>query len=75
MLLPLSAWQTDLDIPPYESSAPVYATFAADTSLDQIRRIAGAEFVELYLVTSDQLDARYLPWDRQWMAWVRFPTQ
>ena len=75
MLLLLSEWQADLDIPPYESSAPVYATFSADTSLDQIRRIAGAEFVELYLVTDEQLDARYLPWDRQWMAWLRFPPQ
>jgi len=75
MLLPLSEWATDLDVPPYESSAPVYAVLSADTSISQIHRIANAEFVELYLVAGDELDARYLPWDRQWMAWRGFPAK
>lgn len=75
MLLPLSEWQANLDIPPYESSAPVYATFAADTSISQIHRIADAEFVELYLIEGDELDARYLPWDRLWTAWRSFPPE
>lgn len=75
MLLPLSEWTTDLDVPPYESSAPVYAVFSADTSISQIQRIANAEFVELYLVAGDALDARYLPWDRQWLAWRGFPAE
>lgn len=75
MMLPLSEWKTDLDVPPYESSAPVYAVFSAETSISQIHRIANAEFVELYLVAGDELDARYLPWDRLWMAWRGFPAE
>jgi hypothetical protein len=75
MLLPLSEWQMDLDAPPYQSSAPVYAVFSAATSISQIHRIADAEFIELYLVDGDDLDARYLPWDRLWVAWRGFPTE
>lgn len=75
MLLPLSEWQTDLDVPPYESSAPIYAVFSADTSISQIHRIAAADFIELYLVAGDDLDARYLPWDRLWTAWREFPAE
>ncbi len=75
MMLPLTAWETDLDLPPYESPAPVYATFSAATTVDQIHRIADAEFVELYLIAGDALDARYLPWDRLWTAWREFPPQ
>lgn len=75
MLLSLSEWQTDLDVPPYESSAPVYAVFSAATSISQIHRIAAADFIELYLVDGDELDARYLPWDRLWLAWRGFPAE
>ncbi|MDH3439550.1 MAG: hypothetical protein OEM63_02270 [Gammaproteobacteria bacterium] len=75
MSLPLSEWQTDLDVPPYESSAPVYRVFSADTSISQIHRIADAEFVELYLLAGDELDARYLPWDRLWTGWREFPAE
>lgn len=68
MVLPLGEWDTTLDMPPYDSTAPVYATLAAHTSLDQIRHIANANVVELYFVTKTENTARYQHWQGAWTA-------
>ena len=72
MFLPLTEWDMTLDMPPYETSAPVYATLAAPTSLDQIHRIAAADAVELHIVTVDDATARYQTWQGDWTSWSAF---
>ena len=74
MVLPLITWDTALDISPYVSSAPVYATLAAHTSLDQIHHIANANVVELYFVVDAENTARYQRWQGEWMAFSDFAS-
>lgn len=73
MVLSLSDWDTRLDIPPYESEAPVYAMLAAQTSLDQIHRIARATSVELHIIATESDAARYEAWEGSWSSWDGFP--
>jgi len=72
MVLPLVEWDTTLDHPPYNSTTPIYATLAAHTSLDQIRRIASASAVELHLVVAAGNTARYQSWQGEWTAFSEF---
>lgn len=75
MVLPVSRWPHDLDVAPYVTHAPVYATLAAPASLDQIHRIAGADSVELQLILPSQQSAVYRAWEGSWQAWTRFPEE
>ena len=75
MLLPLVDWDTRLDTPPYATTAPVYATLAAPTTLDQIHRIAAADAVELHMIVDDNDAARYRTWQGNWSAWSSFPDE
>lgn len=72
MILPLSEWNSDLDVPPYAGSTPVYASLAARASLDQIRRIAGAQSVQVRIVTASGRALAYRHWDGEWPAWASF---
>ncbi len=71
MLLPLVYWSTDLEQSPYETAAPLYATFAAHASLDQIRRISSAESVEVHLVSASGTTRRYQKWQGDWSSWSK----
>ena len=68
MVLPLRKWDTTLDIPPYDSTAPVYATLAAHTSLDQIHRIASANEVELHFIIDTGNATHYQQWQGAWSS-------
>ncbi|MBT8079897.1 MAG: hypothetical protein KJO31_15065 [Gammaproteobacteria bacterium] len=72
MALSLAAWNTRLDHPPYDATAPIYAVVAATTSLDQIARIAAADSVELHLIAEDNVTAHYRPWQGTWASWSAF---
>ena len=67
--LPLVDWMPGLDSPPYETAAPLYSTFAAHASLDQIRRIADAESVEVHFVSESGANRRYRKWQGDWSSW------
>ena len=69
MLLPLVNWATDLEQSPYDTAVPLYATFAAHASLDQIRRIATAKSVEVHLVSASGMTRRYQKWQGDWASW------
>ena len=71
MLLPLAHWAADLEQSPYETTAPLYATFAAHASLDQIRRISSAESVEVHLVSASGTTRRYQKWQGDWSSWSK----
>ena len=75
MFLPLVEWDTALDTPPYAATAPIYATLAASTSLDQIHRIAAAESIELHIIASSDAAARYQTWHGDWHSWSTFPAE
>ena len=66
-------WNTDLDVAPYASPAPVYATLEVSTTLDQIRRIAAAETVELHLIAATNANSQYQFWKGDWGEWQKFP--
>lgn len=68
MVLPLQQWDTTLDIPPYDSTAPIYATLAAHTSLDQIERIARANDVEVHFIVDTGNAAHYQQWHGAWSS-------
>lgn len=70
MVLPLVEWDTTLDIPPYDSTAPIYATLAVHTSLDQIHRIANASAVELHVAADAGSTARYRRWQGTWTTFT-----
>lgn len=72
MELPLVEWDTTLDVAPYDSTVPTYATLAAHTSLDQIHQIATANAVELHLVVGPGHTARYERWHGEWAALAAF---
>lgn len=74
MILPLSAWDTRLDVSPYVGTAPVYAKLSAQTSLDQIHRIAAAQSVELLIVADTDFIAQYQTWEGAWTSWSEFPA-
>ncbi len=71
MLLPLVHWTADLEQSPYETAAPLYATFAAHASLDQIRRISSAASVEVHLVSASGATRRYQKWQGDWSSWSK----
>lgn len=73
MQFPISAWNTDLDVPPYASTAPVYATLEVSTTLDQIHRIAAAETIELHFIESTNANSQYEYWNGDWAEWQKFP--
>ena len=73
MYLPLAEWDTPLDAPPYATTAPVYATLAAPTTLDQIHRIAAASAVEMHVIVGTNTAARYQAWQGDWASWSSFP--
>ena len=75
MILPLSVWDTSLDLPPYHATVPVYATLMAPTSLDQIHRIAAAKSVELHLIAGVDSAHRYRAWQAAWSTWSEFPNE
>jgi len=70
MTLPLVEWAKDPDQPPYKTSAPLYATFAARISLDQILRIAGASSVQAHFVSTSGGSRRYRLWQGDWTSWT-----
>lgn len=72
MLLELDTWSTSLDSSPYATVAPLYATYAARASLDQIERIAGATNVEALFVTEHGTVERYRAWEGDWGNWTLF---
>lgn len=72
MVLPLREWDTTLDSPPYDSTAPIYATLAAHTSLDQINRIATANEVELHFIIDTGNVAHYQQWQGAWSSLSNF---
>lgn len=74
MVLPLVEWDTTLDIPPYDSPAPIYATLAAHTSLDQIHRIANANVIELYVAAGATSTARYQRWQGTWTTFTELAS-
>ena len=73
MIMPLSEWDTSLDIPPYKSSLPVYETLMASTSLDQIHRIAEAESIEIHMIGDTDSAFLYQAWHGAWSTWSEFP--
>ena len=73
MILPLSEWDTSLDIPPYPSTVPIYETLMASTSLDQIHRIADAESIEIHMIADADNAVRYQAWHGTWSTWSEFP--
>lgn len=75
MILPLSEWATSLDVPPYQSTVPVYVTLMAQTSLDQIHRIAEAKSVEIHVIADTDTALRYQAWQGTWSAWSAFPGE
>lgn len=75
MILPLSEWDTSLDVPPYQATVAVYAALMAPTSLDQIHRIAAADSVEIHVIADTQSAVRYRAWQRTWSTWSQFPDE
>lgn len=73
MQFSIGTWNTDLDVAPYASTAPVYATLEVSTTLDQIRRIAAAETVELHLIADTNANSQYQFWKGDWAEWQKFP--
>lgn len=69
MKLPLSEWSMTLDEPPYRSTVPIYATFSAHASLDQIQRIASANSVAVHIVTDSGQTTHYQRWHGAWQEW------
>ncbi len=74
MFLPLTVWDTRLDAPPYTTTAPIYATLAAPTTLDQIHRIAAAENIEMHIIAKSDA-VRYQTWHGDWESWLTFPPE
>ncbi len=73
MEFPIGTWNTDLDVAPYESTAPVYATLEVSTTLDQIHRIAAAETIELHLIAATNANSQYQFWKGDWAGWQEVP--
>lgn len=72
MVLELTDLSTELDEPPYETSAPLYATLTARASLDQIERIANGETIETHFISSSGTATRYQMWGGDWSSWSLF---
>ena len=69
MTLSLREWHTELDNPPYETAAPLYATYAARATLDQIRRIADATLVDVHMMSGTGRSGHYRMWQGEWSSW------
>ena len=69
MTLLLADWNAGLDQSPYHTTAPLYATYAARISLDQIRRVANAGSVQVWLKTASGAIRRYMAWEGEWSSW------
>lgn len=72
MLLPLSEWNPDLEVPPYAGNAPVYLTLAARASADQIRRVAAADSISVNIVTKSGKTLSYKVWSGERPTWSAF---
>lgn len=75
MIMPLSRWDTSLDVPPYQSTVPVYEMLMAPTSLDQIHRIAAAKSIEIHIIADTESAVRYHTWQGTWSTWSEFPAE
>lgn len=75
MIMPLSEWNTSLDVAPYPSTLPIRETLMASTSLDQIHRIAEAESIEIHLIADTDTAVRYQAWQGEWSTWSEFPDE
>ena len=69
MVLALSDWNVTLDQLPYSATVPLYATLSGHASLDQIERIAAANFIDVHVVTRDGKSVKYERWRGDWKAW------
>lgn len=70
MLLPLSEWNPDLEVPPYAGNTPVYLTLAARASADQIRRVAAAGSISVNIVTKSGKTVPYKVWSGERPGWA-----
>jgi len=75
MDFPLAPWNPGLDALPYPASTPVYETFVARASLDQIDRIASAASVKVLFALDDGTASSYELWSGQWLDWTRFTAR
>ncbi len=69
MSMSLSPWRSDLVDPPYEQQIPSRTVVAAETTEDQLRRIAAAASVEVYIGSAHGMSAHYRRWRGQWQNW------
>lgn len=72
MDFPLRPWNPGLEALPYPVSTPVYESFVARASLDQIDRIAAAESVSVQFALHDGRAASYDLWSGSWIDWSGF---
>ncbi len=75
MIMPLSEWDTRLDVPPYQSTVPIYEMLMAQTSLDQIHRIAKATSIEIHIIADAESAVQYRTWQGTWSTWSAFPVE
>lgn len=70
--MPVIEWDQDLETPPYSGNTPMETTLAVRASLDQIRRIAAADSVEMHIITDSGTQHAYRVWNGEWPAWATF---
>ena len=75
MDFPLAPWHPGLEALPYPTTTPVYATFVARASLDQLERIAAATSVMVQFALDDGKASGYELWSGQWLDWTRFTAR
>ncbi len=73
--LPLTPWKEDFAPSPYAAPVPIAGSWHARVALDQIRRIARADSVEVYLVSDTGASARHELWRGSWSTWLAFPAR
>lgn len=75
MTLSLSAWHDDIDTPPYAVGTPVHEHLRARVSLNQLRRIANADTVDVHIAAGDATSGHYRLWDGLWSELADFTTE
>ena len=75
MSMSLAEWRDDLDQPPYEQSMPVHEIVAAETTQDQLMRVAAASSVEVHIGSEAGRTTRYRRWRGDWRHWGRLVDQ
>lgn len=75
MDFPLAPWHPGLDALPYPLKAPVYDTFVARASLDQLERIAAANSVTVQFALDDGRGSSYELWSGRWLDWTQFTAR